>query len=365
MNKIYTEKQLNRLCKEYQKLLRIRDWNIHVSLVPEGEIQNASGCHNSDLGLMCSHIRICNEESFTPRHATPELNMKQVLLHELVHITLSALGPRDEDEVRHELWESGIDRIACALDSLIEDPIFHQGDDPGEKGTEGVDGERVVVHPQHSTMICPKCKELTQTDSDGKLKDDMCDGCRVKKQDKEKRLAQSRKCPHCKEMLYRDAYVYPDGTDYFEEPVTMCASCAKGFDNEEGLPYCDICEEQFESDEDWCVASKAKRVCVKCSKQISDGYTKIPAEGKPIGEPCDATEFYKITPKQAHFYANRYQCHSCKMWIEGMNMETYFHHNNPVKDHDSHLNLCKDCNATIGDEKVETPQQMPGSPRAG
>ena len=138
--KIYTEDQLNRLCKVYQKVLRIQDWNIYVSLVPEGEI-DSSGRHNSDFGTMCSHIRICNEESFTPRHATPELNMKQVLLHELVHLVLSCLGPSDKEVVTHELWENGIDRIACALDSLIEDPIFPIGDDIEGKGTEVEDGD--------------------------------------------------------------------------------------------------------------------------------------------------------------------------------------------------------------------------------
>ena len=133
MAKIYTEAQLNELCKEYQSLLRIQDWNIRVTIVPEGEIEGASGQHNSDLGSMTSHIRMCSEESFTPRHATPELDMQQVLLHELVHIVFSTLGPNEDDEVKHTLWESGIDRIACALQSLLPEPYF--GDDDAKENS--------------------------------------------------------------------------------------------------------------------------------------------------------------------------------------------------------------------------------------
>ena len=348
--KVYTEKQLNSLCKEYQRILRIQDWNIRVSLVTEGEIDGAQGCHNSDLGLMSSHIHICSEESFTPRHATPELNMSQVLLHELVHIVFSTLGPDDKDEVKHNLWESGIDRIAYALDNLISGSPFHTGDDPDNPGTEGEDSEKN-----------PKTRE----------------------------------CPECKKMLPPEAYFYPDGKGYWKEGATMCIACAKAIEEAEkekvfrcnvcgrkhakedmkydvmnrGVPETDhrynLCQSCFD-DRGELYKEHAQTVSFQCKhcRYVNSHYLMEKVEGEwqckepygtcwentGIGEPCDKTEFYKIRPEQAHFYSTRYQCHSCELWHEGLDMETYFHHNNPTQEQDSHLNLCKTCNEKIGNE---------------
>ena len=125
---VYTESQLNQLCDMFQKTLRIQDWVLNVQVVHESEIDGADGQHNSDLGQMRSLIRLASPESRKPASASPNYSMRETLLHELVHIVFSTLAPNSAeengDEVRHCLFESGIDRIACALDSLIPDYVF-------------------------------------------------------------------------------------------------------------------------------------------------------------------------------------------------------------------------------------------------
>ena len=45
--RIYTEPQLNALCQEYQKVLRLQDWDITVQLKPQSEVEQIG----SDLGV--------------------------------------------------------------------------------------------------------------------------------------------------------------------------------------------------------------------------------------------------------------------------------------------------------------------------
>ena len=138
---IYTEEQLNRLCNQYQELLRIQDWKIEVRLVHQSEIQDDSGDlvegrHNSELINQVSLIRIPTAESWTPTLHFKEQDMHLTLLHELVHVVFSSLGPNDKENsvTLCTLWELGVEKIAQALQSLLPEPDF--GDDDGtEKGS--------------------------------------------------------------------------------------------------------------------------------------------------------------------------------------------------------------------------------------
>ena len=119
MDRYYTENELNVLCKNYQKILRIQDWIIEVKIVHTADIENADGRHDSDLGQMRSLIRLSSPESRKFAYATPHYDMRQVLIHELIHIVFFLLGPKDDDVPTFDLWESGIDKISVALSELL------------------------------------------------------------------------------------------------------------------------------------------------------------------------------------------------------------------------------------------------------
>lgn len=121
---VYTENELNALCQQYQKLMRIQDWDITVEVVGSHILgEEVHGDHHTSLSVMRSKIRICDPASYVPTIVAPELNMRQTLIHELVHIVFSSLGPSDDDAVKHCVFENGIERIACIIYELTKDVI--------------------------------------------------------------------------------------------------------------------------------------------------------------------------------------------------------------------------------------------------
>ena len=132
MSKIYTEEQLNKLCKVYQELLRIQDWQITVRLVHQSEITDddiaADGQFDAEHSYMKVLIRIPTAESWSPSICTTEQDMHQTLLHELVHVALNCIGP-EKGSPSHPLFEAGVDRIAQVLSNLLPEPDFGEDND--------------------------------------------------------------------------------------------------------------------------------------------------------------------------------------------------------------------------------------------
>lgn len=121
---ILTEKELNDLCRSYQKLLRVQDWQIEVKIVGAHTLgEDVEGDFRASLNTMSAVIRICSPETFQSDPVSPVLNMRRILIHEMIHIVFSTLGPNEKDEVKYSVWESGIDRIATTIYGLTKDSL--------------------------------------------------------------------------------------------------------------------------------------------------------------------------------------------------------------------------------------------------
>ena len=116
MKKILTLDELNVLCKKYQKLFRIQDWEIDIQIVHPDELEDRTALAEVDARLHSMSVSI--------RLADPAVmkdvgNMHVTLIHELLHVVFHGMVPSNENaKIYDSLWESGIDRTANAIYQL-------------------------------------------------------------------------------------------------------------------------------------------------------------------------------------------------------------------------------------------------------
>lgn len=114
---IYTEPELNKLCKKYQKLLRLQDWDIVVVFVDQMTMSDREAQVTYKLANKIATISIPTPETFASA-VSADQDMKQCLLHELIHLHFSFAHFKD---VEYHLFELGINRLADALAKLLDD----------------------------------------------------------------------------------------------------------------------------------------------------------------------------------------------------------------------------------------------------
>lgn len=114
-----TEERLKELAKEWQKKLRIQDWDVDVSFKRHFEMGGGN-----ILGECCStpavrkstiHILI-PEDVETPQS---DYNLEESLVHELLHVHFSEWEDHfPEGDVMPASYEAGIDAVSKALVAL-------------------------------------------------------------------------------------------------------------------------------------------------------------------------------------------------------------------------------------------------------
>ena len=152
--KIYSEEQLNEFCKQYQKILRIEDWKIRVSLIDQEDMEGSDGKVSRSSETKQAYIRIPSAETWGKSFHFGEQNMRATLIHELLHVVFNFCEPEyPEDDARLALWELSIDSIANAFDTLLNvvdafnvvaQAAKEQGGDAAEKDVSGGEPEQDV-----------------------------------------------------------------------------------------------------------------------------------------------------------------------------------------------------------------------------
>lgn len=111
-----TEDLLINLCADWQKRLRLQDWNITLKLVTYGDIE-AAGC--------CSQDRYKNAVIKIARHGgTPEkwlvgTDYEETLVHELLHLYTEGFDRKlDENSAEERAMELMVERLSVALVNL-------------------------------------------------------------------------------------------------------------------------------------------------------------------------------------------------------------------------------------------------------
>ena len=151
---IFTEEDLNTMCKDYQKTFGLQDWNIQVKLVDQALIEESDAQAKIIDHLKQAHILIPTPETWSPHPMLEKQNMRLSLIHELIHVIFAYADPQYKREsLKDRLWESAIDTLAKGISSLLEITdlttkiVQHAQAKVASDGSENNDGtgtERVV-----------------------------------------------------------------------------------------------------------------------------------------------------------------------------------------------------------------------------
>jgi len=95
----------------WQKRLGMDDWNMTLQVVRQSEIDpNAWGSSHWDSRAKTATIQVLDPRDYNLKGADLRLDMECTIVHELVHIQISPLGPADP-----QVKEDVVNRIMTAL----------------------------------------------------------------------------------------------------------------------------------------------------------------------------------------------------------------------------------------------------------
>lgn len=111
--------QLQSLCQEWQKTLRLAEWDIKVEFAPAKEMPsfNHFGFVRWETAEKAADIKIVFEEDAT-RIALRPYDAELILVHELLHILWSALDRWQQGSMEEDHQEFAINATAGALIKL-------------------------------------------------------------------------------------------------------------------------------------------------------------------------------------------------------------------------------------------------------
>lgn len=116
---VFSEDQLKQKCAEWQKILRLQDWDVHVSIVRDSnmKLKDVNGECEWVLQTKQAHIRILDPIDYPEDTRWPQ-DMEQTLVHELLHLHFAPFDTHADGSLEHTSMEQAIDMIAGALLSL-------------------------------------------------------------------------------------------------------------------------------------------------------------------------------------------------------------------------------------------------------
>ena len=113
-----TQDELQSLCSEWQKTLRLQDWDIRARFVkhyrfPQSKQGEVSCVEEQKTAL----IRILVPEDYEPDQEWPQ-DIEQTLVHELVHVHFIAFTDSEKGSAKDLALEQGVELTAWALVNL-------------------------------------------------------------------------------------------------------------------------------------------------------------------------------------------------------------------------------------------------------
>lgn len=116
---IFTDEQLQEKCAKWQKILRLQDWILNVSIRRERDFctKESNAEIIPSLPKRMATIRIIDPVDYDPNQSEPQ-DMELSLVHELLHIHLFQLFADREDEMRLVAEEQAIEAISRGLIAL-------------------------------------------------------------------------------------------------------------------------------------------------------------------------------------------------------------------------------------------------------
>ncbi len=113
-----TQRQLDQWLAKWLKILRLRDWDVHVKLIAARDENHDSfgTCHHK-IRTKTALIKITDPID-QPRDLVTPVDPEQVLVHELLHLHHAPFESKEDDDQNDIAQEQAIDLIAQALVSL-------------------------------------------------------------------------------------------------------------------------------------------------------------------------------------------------------------------------------------------------------
>lgn len=115
-----SETELQALCREWQQILRLEDWDIEVRLTRNHEFPDkyhGGDCHVF-VEKQCARIRILPEGDRLPDVMAP-YDQEIDLVHEILHVAFKQSQPEIDDASPHwQQHERAIHRVSEALVGL-------------------------------------------------------------------------------------------------------------------------------------------------------------------------------------------------------------------------------------------------------
>lgn len=112
-------------CEEWQRRLKLQDWDISVKIIPHRESEDSWGSVRWNLQEKFADIKLLDpaDQSSSMR----PYSMEETLVHELLHLHLA---PLDVSEAKGLAQEQAINAIARALVNLKNANLPPQGTTP-------------------------------------------------------------------------------------------------------------------------------------------------------------------------------------------------------------------------------------------
>ena len=112
------DKDVDILCRKWQDILRLNDWNVAVELIRESEFSEPDRAGEVYITLSKGEALILLLDPLIPTQDCPfPYDMEQTLVHELLHLHFATFEPQDDD-LKHDLWERAVESITKTLIAL-------------------------------------------------------------------------------------------------------------------------------------------------------------------------------------------------------------------------------------------------------
>ncbi|MCR5336500.1 MAG: hypothetical protein K6E42_08110 [Synergistes sp.] len=110
---------LEEICKEWAPRLGLGHWEISIRWADEKDIEEMGPWADAHVKYkFCverAAIRVKKEEDCKPIDASDSYDAEELIVHELLHLVFAHFPDGEPDELKTDLFDTGIDRIAKAL----------------------------------------------------------------------------------------------------------------------------------------------------------------------------------------------------------------------------------------------------------
>ena len=117
-----TERQLQKLCQRWQKVLRLQDWTITIRFAERRDFrsQTSIGETNIDFNNKIARVKILNAEDMKYEYPNGTQPVAAIVIHELVHLHVETPLDIPEHGLARTILEQGIEALALAYYGLAE-----------------------------------------------------------------------------------------------------------------------------------------------------------------------------------------------------------------------------------------------------